>query len=227
MAVNKKLIILIPAYEPDENLIKLVEKLNKNKIDSVIVDDGSGSNYKNIFSKCKSKVISYDKNHGKGYALKTGLKYIKENYKDYIVVTMDSDGQHTIKDAINLYEYVNKNDEELVLGKRIRSSKTPIKSRIGNMITRRVFRKVTGYDIYDTQTGLRAFSNKLMDYMLSIDGDRFEYEMNVLLNLKTKNIKVKEIDIEVIYIDNNSNSHFNGITDSIRIYKQILKYKKQ
>lgn len=223
-----KKIILIPSYEPDEKLIELLKELNNKNMDVIIVDDGSGKNYKEIFEKAKEYgyIISYQNNKGKGYALKTGFKYIKERYKnEYIVITMDSDGQHSVKDAIKLIKYLEENTEELVLGKRIRSKKkTPFKSRIGNSITRFIYKISTGIDIYDTQTGLRGFTNKLMDYMLEIEGDRYEYEMNVLLRFPQLGIKMKEIEIETIYIQNNSKTHFNAIKDSYKIYKQIIKF---
>ena len=225
--MKEKNIILIPSYEPDDKLIKLVNKLSEQEVKIIIVDDGSGPNYKKIFERCKeySKVISYKTNQGKGFALKTGLKYIKANYQEpYIVVTMDSDGQHTIKDANRLIKECSKNTDTLFLGKRIRSGKTPLRSRLGNSITRFVYRVTTGLDVYDTQTGLRAFSDKLIDYMIEVEGNRFEYEMNVLLKCARDKMKIKEIEIETIYIDNNSGTHFNGIKDSYRIYKDIAKH---
>lgn len=221
---EKNLIILIPSYEPDENLTNLIKKINKNKITSIVVDDGSGKDYKEIFDSLDTKVISYEKNQGKGHALKTGYEYIKENYKDYIVVTMDSDGQHRIEDAYKLYKYILKNEDTLVLGKRPRGEKTPLRSKLGNGITRFVFHIVSGQDVYDTQTGLRAFSDKLMDYMLEVKGERFEYEMNVLLYAKNNRIPIKEIEIETIYIDNNSKSHFNAFKDSFKVYKEIINF---
>ena len=224
MKKNKKLIVLIPSYEPDENLTKLIKNLNKNKITSIVVDDGSGKDYKEIFDNLDTKVISYEINQGKGHALKEGYKYIKDNYKEYVVVTMDSDGQHRIEDALNLYNYILENDDTLVLGKRPRGEKTPLRSKIGNAITRFVFHLVSGQDVYDTQTGLRAFSNKLIDYMLEVKGERFEYEMNVLLYAKNNKIPIKELEIETIYIDNNSKSHFNAIKDSFKVYKEIIKF---
>ena len=224
MEKNKKLIVLIPSYEPDENLTKLIKNLNKNKITSIVVDDGSGKDYKEIFDNLDTKVISYEINQGKGHALKEGYKYIKDNYKEYVVVTMDSDGQHRIEDALNLYNYILKNDDTLVLGKRPRGEKTPLRSKVGNAITRFVFHLVSGQDVYDTQTGLRAFSNKLIDYMLEVKGERFEYEMNVLLYAKNNKIPIKELEIETIYIDNNSKSHFNAFKDSFKVYKEIIKF---
>ena len=219
-----KYILLIPSYEPGKELIKLVNSID-SKYDIVVVDDGSTN--KDIFNQIKDKalVISYDNNMGKGYALKTGFEYIKENYKKYVVVSVDADMQHDINDAINLCDYVIDHEDTLVIGRRHWDSKTPFSNRMGNKITRHFFKKRTGLSIYDTQSGLRAFSNKLMDYMLSIPGNRYEYEMNVLLNLGKNNIKFHEIDIKTIYFEK-KRSHFNSIKDSFRIYKEIMKYKK-
>lgn len=224
--MDNKVIILIPSYEPDEKLTTLIDNLSKEDMDVVVVDDGSGPKYKNIFTKCKehTKVISYKENQGKGYALKKGLKYIKENYTEpYIVVTMDSDGQHTIKDAKKLIKELKKNKDSLILGKRIRNEKTPLRSKLGNTITKFVYKITTGLDVYDTQTGLRAFSDTLIEYLLEIEGNRFEYEMNVLLKCAIDRIQIKEIEISTIYIDDNSGTHFNAIKDSYRIYKDIIK----
>ena len=221
-----KKIALIPTYQPDKKLIELVEELKNNGYDTIVVNDGSSAIYENIFKECRklSTVISYDTNMGKGFALKKGLQYIKDNYTNYIVVTLDSDGQHTVNDATKLYKYIEKNPDTLVLGKRLINKNTPLRSKLGNTITRKVFNLVSGQYIYDTQTGLRAFSDKLTNYMLSIKGNRYEYEMNILLNAKKNSIKVEELEIETIYIDNNSGSHFNTIKDSYRIYKEIIKF---
>ena len=219
-------IALIPSYEPDYKLKDLVMNLNQNKFNVVVVNDGSNKDYNNIFNSIKdvSKVLEYSENKGKGYALKYGLKYIKEKFSNYVVVTLDSDGQHSVKDAIKLCEYTIKNPNEFVIGKRVRNNKTPIRSRIGNSITKAIYYITTGVNIYDTQTGLRCFSDKLIDFSIEVPGNRFEYEMNVLLYAAKENIKITEIEIETIYIDNNSGSHFNTLKDSYRVYKEIIKF---
>lgn len=222
-----KYIILIPAYEPDDKLIQLLKVID-NKYTTIIVDDGSGDGYKKIFKEAKkyAHVITYEVNMGKGYALKSGIKYIDENYHNYVIVTMDCDMQHDINDAIKLCNYASKHADTLVLGKRTWDKTMPVRSRIGNSITRFVFKMNTGLKIYDTQTGLRAFSNQLTDYMLKNTGNRYEYEMNVLLNLKKNKIRYHEIVIKTIYINKNATSHFNAFKDSYLIYKEILKNKR-
>ena len=219
-------VILIPSYQPDEKLLGLLKRIDLNEFDVFVVDDGSGSDYDDIFKECKkyAKVIRYDVNHGKGYALKLGIKTIKEKYSKYVIVTMDSDGQHTIEDAKNLCDYVIDNPNTLVLGMRRRDKKVPLRSRIGNGITKAVYSLVAGVNVYDTQTGLRAFSNQLVDFMINISGNRFEYEMNVLLMCARNHIYIHEIPIQTIYIEDNKSSHFDTLKDSYRIYKEILKF---
>ena len=222
-----KYVVLIPSYEPDEKLIKLLKTISKD-VDIILVNDGSSKKYDEIFLEAKkyAHVISYSENKGKGYALKKGLKYIKEKYDKYVVVTMDADGQHTFSDAKKLLDYASKNLNTLVIGKRFWDKTTPKSSRFGNYITRKIYKNVTGIDIYDTQSGLRAFSYKLMDYMLKTEGERYEYEMNVLLYLKENKIDVKEISIETIYINKNETSHYRTFKDSYRIYKTIRRKKQ-
>lgn len=223
-----KIIALIPAYEPEENMLDLLENIKKDTdMDIVVVNDGSSDACKDIFSKAKefAKVLEHEVNKGKGRALKTGLNYINDNYRgEYIVVTMDADGQHTIEDALKICDLVKKSPDILVLGKRFFGEDVPLRSRFGNAMTRLVYRIATGVKVYDTQTGLRAFSYKLVPLMLEIKGERYEYEINVLMECSKNNIEIKEIDIATIYINNNSGSHFNVFKDSYRIYKEIFKF---
>ena len=219
-----KFIALIPSYEPTDVLISLTKELVINDFEVVIVNDGSDNTYDKIFKECANYavVLSYKENHGKGYALKYGLSFIYDNYKNYTVVTMDSDGQHTIKDAVCLCKKVTNN--KIVLGKRLRDKHIPLRSKLGNAITRKVYEFKTGLKIYDTQTGLRAFNKSVIPFLLSVNGDRFEYEMNVLLSAKSNNINLIEETIDTIYINNNRGSHFRTFKDSYMIYKQIIKY---
>lgn len=222
-----KRIALIPAYNPDTKLLNVVRGLNKQKIDVVVIDDGSDKSTDVIFDNIKDRVhlIYHDQNMGKGAAIKTGLTYIKENYTDeYIVVTMDCDGQHTIEDTLNMFYESSKNPECLIVGARTFEGDVPTRSRIGNNITKFIFKLVSGVKVSDTQTGLRAFNNTLVDKMLDIPGDRYEYEINVLLQVCRDKIKIIELPIKTIYFDNNSGSHFKVVEDSLKIYKSILKF---
>ncbi|MCD8214056.1 MAG: bifunctional glycosyltransferase family 2/GtrA family protein [Clostridiales bacterium] len=223
----KTRIALIPAYEPTELLLSVMEIAADEGFIVITVDDGSGIGYADIFEAAESfgTVLFNSENGGKGAALKTGFKYIAERFEEpYTVVTMDADGQHAVTDAINVCCTAETYENTLILGSRSLEQNVPLRSRLGNSITRLVFKASTGVKIYDTQTGLRAFSSRLMPVMVNIPGERYEYEMNVLLHFADSGLPVKEVPILTIYFENNAGSHFNTIKDSYRIYREIIKF---
>ena len=222
-------VVIIPAYEPDEKLIRLLKEINFKypEAEIIVVNDGSGEQYADVFDRAKefARVISHPQNLGKGRALKTGYRYVIEHdICDRIIVTMDADGQHSPSDAETLCWLAEKDENAIILGSRRLDKNTPLRSRVGNAVTRKVFGLVSGVSVYDTQTGLRAFHSSLLPYMMSIAGEKYEYEMNVLMRCARDDIKIVEMPVETIYIDNNSSSHFNTVKDSYRIYKEIVKY---
>jgi putative flippase GtrA len=207
--------------------VYLTEKLKKAGFTTIIVDDGSGKKYSKFFKLAEhyATVLTSQKNKGKGCALKKGLQYIKDQFpENSIVVTLDSDGQHTVKDALQVSNCAEANPGCMLLGSRSFSGNVPVRSRFGNKITQFVYRISTGTRIKDTQTGLRAFTSDLIPFLLNVEGERYEYEMNVLLECSHQNIPITEVGIETIYIDNNSASHFDTFKDSFRIYREILKF---
>jgi len=220
-------IVVVPAYKPDIKMLSFIDSLINLDMKVVVIDDGSGIEYERIFQKLNknAKYISYPINKGKGYALKVGFQYIKDNYKDYIVITADSDGQHNVVDIYKISKLYYNNRGTLLLGVRnFNSSNTPLKSKVGNIVTRKVLSTIIKQDLMDTQTGLRAFDNSLIDLMLEIDGDRYEYETNVLLECSKNNIKINEEEIMTIYQNNNKGSHYKPLKDSLIIFKQIIKF---
>ena len=222
---EKNIVILIPAYNPTKDLISLTDELIKNKFTVVVVNDGSNNQAKKIFKKLNKNVIllKHKENMGKGQALKTGFKYILENIKCQGVITADADGQHLFCDIVNIADYMNNDLSSVVLGIRLQNKEMLLKSRLGNSITRMVFKVATGKKVYDTQTGLRGIPFKYLQDFINIEGQRYEYEINMLLYCARNNIDFKEIKIHTVYIDNNKASSFNTVKDSFKIYKCILK----
>ncbi len=220
-------IALIPAYKPQQELTEIATQLQQNGFLVVIVNDGSGTEYNPIFETVSSSahIISHAENQGKGEALKTGMNYIREHFEPpYFVVTADADGQHQINDIIHVIHEAESLPESLILGSRKFDNNVPFRSQFGNTMTRMVYQLSTGIKIHDTQTGLRAFSNQLIDNLISIDGSRYEYEMNVLMELARNHTEIREVWIETIYLNENASSHFDAVRDSYRIYKEILKF---
>lgn len=220
-------IALIPSYQPDDSLVKLVLKCMQS-FHIVVVDDGSGPKYKTFFNMIPKvcKVLTHETNKGKGTALKTGLKYIQDTYKDteYAVVIMDHDGKYTYEEALKVIQKAEKNPDVLVLGSRNFKEANQKKSAFGNFLARTLMKLSTGNNIYDTQTGLRAFTYKNIENLLEIEGKRYEYETNMILYLSREKIPIIEVPIKTIYLDGTSKSHYSPLKDSFRIFKQFLKF---
>lgn len=225
----KELAVLIPAYKPEKTLISLSEELLAQGFGEVIiVNDGSGETFSPIFERVEAlgcTLLTHEMNKGKGRALKTGINYLlvqKSNVRG--VITADADGQHLVKDIIRIGQELLQTEDTLVLGSRAFSGNVPLKSRFGNSITRAIFNFVSGQKVRDTQTGLRGIPFAALEKMVTLRGERYEFEMNMLLEAKRCNLVIKEVEIETVYINDNSGSHFNPIVDSWKIYKQIFTY---
>ncbi len=226
-----KVVPIIPALNPDDKLIKLVQELKKDYHKIIIVNDGSEND--KIFQELKKIngciILTHEVNKGKGEGLKTAFKYYLDNLsKDHIgVVCLDADGQHLPSDAIKMSELLETNDK-FILGTRLFNTKsTPLRNKLGNRITSRVFKWIYKIYIKDTQTGLRAIPNRLIKDLLKVEGSRFEYELNVLIKLVKMKEDIIEHDIKTVYlINSNKKSHFKVIKDSIRVYKVLLSGRK-
>lgn len=223
-------IILIPAYEPHERLISLIEEI-KSFWHSyiVVVNDGSHSSYNHIFDAIKTNqvhVLTHLKNKGKGAALKTGIKYIRESFIDVDnIITCDADGQHLPSDIEKISNTTKDYPNYLILGTRSKLlDHVPLKSKLGNLFSSFFFFLNTKKRCPDTQTGLRVIPSCLFDDALSIQDNRFDYEMTFLMNVAKSKIPLHYVDIETIYLDQNKSSHFRPIRDSILVYKQPLKF---
>ena len=223
-----KTIVIIPSYEPEEKLITLTQQLIAKDLEVVVVDDGSGEKYLPIFNQLTgATVLTHPENKGKGEGLKTAYRYIKETYADeeVAIVTADSDGQHSPEDIMRIATRASLEKDSLVLGVRnFDGTQVPLRSRVGNKITLKIFELTSGTKISDTQTGLRGFSSAHLEKMLEISGSRFEYEMNVLMVWAKEKRPFCELEIQTIYENKNEGSHFNPLRDSFRIYKEIFQF---
>lgn len=223
--------IVIPAYEPDDRLLQLLKDLRERQMGPVyLVDDGSGSAYQSIFNQAKSmieplggKILVHSHNQGKGRALKTAFEFVlQECGRLEGVVTADSDGQHTPDCIQKVMDSLANHLDALVLGvRRFDGDDIPWKSVWGNKLTEKVFQYTTGVHVLDTQTGLRGISKQHMQAYLELQGDRFEFEMKMLL-YAAEHYPIVQVPIQTIYDSKeNHQTHFNPVKDSLRIYRII------
>jgi glycosyltransferase involved in cell wall biosynthesis len=223
--------ILIPCWQPTSQLTAIVTALQPHGFGTlIIVDDGSAPAHAHFFHELAQvpgvEVLHHASNLGKGRTLKTGFNAILTHHPTIeTVITADSDGQHLTSDILALAASAqSRSTARPILGVRRFDAATPLRSRLGNRLTRILFRLASGVRVTDTQTGLRALPRVVLPELLRLPGDRYEYEMNMLAHLCRTGHRPLEIPIATVYLDNNRNSHFDPLRDSMRIYFVLLRF---
>lgn len=224
--------ILIPAYQPNDNLVLLIKSLreNQSKQRIIVVDDGSDNDKQIIFSKIQAfdvELLRHEKNKGKGQALKTGFQHwlATSHPNELGIVTADADGQHLPQDILRLSTAFMQKPSDLYLGKRtFNKAPIPWRSRFGNQLTKYILRLFSKAILEDTQTGLRVIPRKLLLPLLNSNARGYEFELEMLLIAEEQKINIQEIPIETIYLDQNRSSHFNPLIDSIKIYFVFIRF---
>ena len=224
-------IIVIPAYNPDARLIKLVNEIHERVSDAVIVvvNDGSGSDKDPIFEELEQMpgctVLRHAENSGKGAALKTAARYIGSTYPNSGFTMADADYQHLPDDIVKVAASSKDEPDCLILGRRdFNKGGAPLRNKLGNRITSIVFRLATRVSCADTQTGLRGVPASLVPQINNISGERFDFEMNMLFAAARQHVQLREIPIDTVYEKGNKTTHFHPVIDSLKIYKNIAKF---
>jgi glycosyltransferase involved in cell wall biosynthesis len=222
----KDIIIVIPAYEPDDALVSLIERLRQSFDKFIVVDDGSktaDATFARVAEMPDVTLLKHEVNRGKGAALKTAFAKVLSDFPEAAgVVTVDADGQHLPEDVANVAKATKENPGRYTLGVRAFSGNVPLRSRFGNAWSRYFFFLLTGVMVYDTQTGLRGMPRDLLPELIAMPGDRYEYEMRMLVAAARKKLKPVQIPIKTVYLNDNKASHFNPIRDSIRTQVTLL-----
>ena len=235
------MIILIPAYKPDQSLVRLVHALKAQDASAeiLVIDDGSGSTYAPIFAELHldgAIVRTHPVNRGKGAALRTGIEWAQTNRPGEILVTADADGQHLPQDifraGVRAESLAASGQRTIILGVRTKpdpnageeGTKVPLRSKIGNSATVGFFALATGARVADTQTGLRGFTPQILDWLLQIPGDKYEYEFSMLLRATRADVELVQVPIVKVYEPGNPTSHFRPLQDSALIYAPLLAF---
>ena len=235
------MIILIPAYKPDQSLVRLAHALKAQDASAeiLVIDDGSGSTYAPIFAELHldgAIVQTHPVNRGKGAALRTGIEWARTNRPGEILVTADADGQHLPQDifrvGVRTETAAVAGQRSIILGVRTKpdpnageeGTKVPLRSKIGNSATVGFFALATGARVADTQTGLRGFTPQILDWLLQIPGDKYEYEFSMLLRATRADVELVQVPIVKVYEPGNPTSHFRPLQNSALIYAPLLAF---
>jgi glycosyltransferase involved in cell wall biosynthesis len=225
---NRSMVVLLPVYQPGDHLPTLMTDLRAAAphCHVVIVDDGSGPAAAEVLRQAENlggTVLRHPRNQGKGLALKTGFRYAAEHRPGLDVICADADGQHSVTDIVRVADHVHTSGHT-TLGVRRFAENVPLRSKVGNTVTQVLFRAATGQGVQDTQTGLRAYPGSLLGWLRTVPGERFEYEMKVLLEAARAGHPIDQVVITTTYLNENASSHFSALSDSARIYWPLLRY---
>ena len=229
-SIKQSTAIILPSLDPDYKFAGVVQGLAEAGFEHiVIVDDGSDRDHQHWFAQAEEysacTVLHHGVNKGKGRALKTAFAYVQEHFPQLDgVITIDGDGQHLLKDIIACGERMLSEGDKVVLGCRdFDLPGVPPRSVAGNKTTSRMFRLIYGIKLSDTQTGLRAIPRAFLERFCRIEGERFEYETNMLLMMKRWGIAIVEQPITTVYDEEDYSSHYNAVKDSWRIFRIMFK----
>ena len=229
--------VLIPAYQPTEALIDLIDHLTDAGVPAILlVDDGNSASSQPVFELLAQNprvhLLRHEANLGKGCALKSGMRYFLEHLGHYKgLVTADADGQHASDDVVRLARALHRSPRLAIMGARNfdlpihpgdHPTLPPLRSLLGNRFTSALFRWSTGIPLSDAQSGLRALPTTLLPALVQLPGSRYEFEMAMLLYIARTHHPLAEQPIRTLYIAGNPTSHFRPISDSVRVLRALF-----
>ena len=223
--------VVVPAYNPGEIIIDVIEKARSHADTVVIVDDGCDAENRAHLERCSRhsgvSLLTHARNCGKGFALKTGIGHCLDRMQaDDYILTMDSDGQHDPEDIAKFRVLlIERSNVHFALGQRLDTRTMPVKSRIGNGVATALFRLQMGTSIQDTQTGMRLLSKPFARRVYDdVRPGRYETEMDMLILAVHSLAKIDSVEIRTIYLDGNSATKFRALTDSWRVLARLVRY---
>jgi glycosyltransferase involved in cell wall biosynthesis len=232
--------LAIPAYAPPKTLIDLVDALSDAGVPAILlVDDGSPAAWVPLFELLASNprvhLLQHPRNYGKGAALKTAFAYFLDHLSHLKgVVTADADGQHAVDDILRVTWSLHRSTGAAIIGARRfdlevlpPGERAPLRNVLGNVIISGLFRWMTGLPLEDSQCGLRGLPSGFLSALRDLPGERYEYEMAMLMWIARANMQLAEQPIRTIYRDRNSNSNFRPVRDSLRVLRALLRSPRQ
>lgn len=218
--MNKKITAVIPAYNEENHIGRIVENVIKFVDEVIVVNDGSNDNTSNNAKNKGANVIDLNYNTGVGNATRIGCDYAIKNGAD-IILTIDADGQHNPEDISKLLDPLLNNEADIIFGVRLRNKKMPLCKRIGNFLIYLLAKLLFKSDIYDILTGFHAFKSECYNRLRWESTDYGVVSEFVYKTIKEK-LRYKQVLVETIY--NNNKKNGMKINDGIKSIFMMLKW---
>jgi UDP-N-acetylglucosamine---dolichyl-phosphate N-acetylglucosaminyltransferase len=223
-----KIFVVVPAYNEEKTIAKVIEDLMKMGLEIVVVDDGSNDDTYNIVeSIIKEKkhglLCRHLLNRGLGAALRTGIEAALMEDPD-VIVTFDADGQHDPQDILNVSRPIVNGEADVVIGER-NFKEMPSSKKFGNGVMNIITMIFYGIKVKDSQSGLRAFNKKAAETII-INARDYGVSSEIIGEVKRHDLKLKEVPIKTIYTDYSMTKGTNtseGLKILARLIMNILK----
>lgn len=199
----KKVLVVIPAYNEEKNIERVVDNLisNYQQYDYVVVNDGSTDGTRKVCRKNGYNLLDLPVNLGLGGAIKSGMKYANYNQYEY-VLQFDGDGQHQAQYIETMIRKMEEMDADIVIGSRFVEKRKPLTPRMigSQLITYAIWLTTGGKYIGDVTSGMRLFNKRMIK--------RFGYEMHyspepdTLAYLLNRGVKIEEVQVEMLEREN-------------------------
>jgi len=218
LARELKCCVIIPTYNNSHALQSVIDDVLQYVADVIIVNDGSTDNTSSLLNSYSNvKIISYQPNRGKGYALKQGFGCAFSSGFRY-AITIDSDGQHRGSDILLFLDKIQWVPDTLIVGSRLlRQENMPEGNTFANRFSNFWYRLQTGINLPDTQSGFRLYPLQKISG-IHFFTNRYESELEMLVRANWKGINVDHVAISVYYPPREERiSHYRPFIDFVRI----------
>jgi glycosyltransferase involved in cell wall biosynthesis len=210
--------VVIPTFNNKDTVFDVARKCRQCLEHVLVVDDGStDTDVEKLFSGTDIAVLRHARNLGKGMAIRTALEHIHKQDAEFML-TIDADGQHDPEDIERFIPLLRQDNSAIIVGARnFNSPHIPQKSRFGRAFSNFWLKLETGIDIFDSQSGFRAYPVKYLS-KIKTDGNYYDFEMEILTRAVWAGLKLEEVPVNVFYPQARSRvSSFHPFIDNLRI----------
>jgi glycosyltransferase involved in cell wall biosynthesis len=211
-----EIIVVIPTYNNDSTIQKVVDDVLSYDIKVIVVDDGYDKPVEEILDKNPNLIVlRHPINKGKGQAILTGARKVKELGYNYFV-SLDGDGQHLASQIEKIINACSGENQIIIGARNFEIDNVPNGSRFGRWFSNFWATWDTEQEIEDSLSGFRLYPTSILD--LDIKTSRFDWEMEVLVKHSWKKRLIKEVTIECYYPSAEERvSHFKNFWDTAAI----------